>query len=88
MTRNRANILCCSILTTLAELRPTDWAPSSPMYSAAMAQGFTLDDYHTVLQILEASQMIVQNGGSTVRITDAGRTMAAKIMEVVTTKEV
>jgi hypothetical protein len=72
MTREKLNALLCAIISTLAEV---EYSPESTLY---LGIGSDLEDWNTVKSVLLAGELAtVEN--YTVRITQKGRDLAAKV---------
>ena len=76
MDRRKINVGLAAVVTTVAELGE---APEGVMYAGLITQGYALDEFETVLELLARSGMIKRAPSCLVTITDAGRAMARKI---------
>lgn len=78
LTRKTATVLMASILTTIADVGGA--APQGPMYAALMAQlpEITLDDFQRILAALEGRGLVELDPSFLVKITPAGRKLAAE----------
>lgn len=83
MNKRQMMKAACAILTTLAET-PDGWAPSGHLYMALQtvdANVYTLSAYYELLGAM--GDWIEQEGQEVVRITSAGRAIAARINDAV-----
>lgn len=79
MTRNQMNTYLAAMLTSIDGM-PGKWAPEGPMYAALNAHGASLVDFQQVVGVLvDAGLCDRQAGSHTLRLTDKGLDMVAKI---------
>ena len=78
MTKEKATLAIAAITTTLAE---TDTGPEGHLYMALAPLGISLDDYYAIAGLLIKGGLAERIAGPQLRITEAGRQLAARIEE-------
>lgn len=78
MDRKTATVVMASILTTLVDVGGS--APQGPMYAALMVQlpQITLNDFQGVMGVLANGGLVELDPSFLVRVTPAGRKIAAE----------
>jgi hypothetical protein len=73
MTRDELNKALCAVITTLDEV---EYATETSLY---IGMGSNLTEWNTVKAVLEAGKLATIDASHAVKITPAGRAMAARI---------
>jgi hypothetical protein len=77
MTRTKVHTAVFAILTSLAKTSEGA-APEGPMFAALMSAGFSLSDFHAVVGLLVASELVTR-GHHQVGLTAKGAKLAAEL---------